>query len=113
MKLAFGATQLVPDDAPAAWGARLIVTRSGDVDMLHDRQSADGDDASVSKLLGLLNGGVNKMWMARLREQLVDRIVRVDEACDVTLYEDDAIAVRGNSNASYGYFYVAAWLKGV
>jgi hypothetical protein len=29
----------------------------------------------------------------------------------VTLYEDDRGIIRGNPNGSYGYLYVAAWLK--
>lgn len=39
-KLGWGAAHLVPEGAPAAWGARLIITQSGDVDMVHDRQHA-------------------------------------------------------------------------
>lgn len=27
------------------------------------------------------------------------------------VYEDATLVVRGNSNGSHGYFYVAAWLK--
>ena len=107
----WGASWLVPDEAPAAWGARLIVTQTGDVDMLPDRQNAVGDDDAVSVLLGLLNGGVNKAWMATLSAMLKACEVHTRRGREVTLYEDDLIAVRGNTNGSWGYFYVAAWLK--
>ena len=107
----WGASWLVPDGAPAAWGARLIVTQTGDVDMLPDRQNAVGDDDAVSVLLGLLNGGINKAWIGELTRLLKAYEVRTREEREVTLYEDDLVAVRGNTNGSGGYFYVAAWLK--
>jgi hypothetical protein len=37
--------------------------------------------------------------------------VQSDEPNEVVVYDDDVIRVVGNSNGSYGYFYLAAWLK--
>lgn len=110
-RLGWGAHRLVPENAPAAWGARLIVNQEGWVDLVPGRQDAIGSDEAVKALLDQLNGGVNKVWMERLREQLVAGKIRVNQSADVTLYEDEALIVAGNTNASHGYFYVAAYLK--
>jgi hypothetical protein len=110
-KLGWGAAHLVPAEAPAAWGARLIVMQSGDVDMVGNRQHAIGSEQDIDKLLGHLNGGANKVWMAKLGDMLRAREVRVDVGAEVVVYEDDLVKVAGNSNGSHGYFYVAAWLR--
>jgi hypothetical protein len=105
-KLGWGAAHLVPEGAKAAWGARLIVTQTGDVDIVHDRQHAVGTE--VDTLLDHLN---KVPWRKSLSDMLKRYEVSTREGGEVTVYEDDKIAVRGNSNGSYGYFYVAAWLK--
>jgi hypothetical protein len=110
-KLSWGASRLVPDGVEAAWGARLIVNQEGWVDLVPGRQSAIGSNHGIATLLGYLNGGANKKWMARLEEMLRAGEVRVNQSADVTVYEDATLVVRGNTNASHGYFYLAAWLK--
>jgi hypothetical protein len=107
-KLGWGAANLVPDNAQAAWGARLIITQTGDVDIVHDRQHAVGDDAPVDTLLHHLN---KVGWRDNLSAMLKSGAVSTRERAEVTVYQDDLIMVRGNSNGSHGYFYAAAWLK--
>lgn len=107
-KLGWGAERLVPEEAPAAWGARLIVTQTGQVDMLGDRQDLTGGEDATRALLDVLK---ETPWREALILMLLDREVETQVAKDVTVYEDDKIKVAGNSNASYGYFYVSAWLK--
>jgi hypothetical protein len=110
-KLGWGAAALVPEGAKAAWGARMIITQSGDVDLVYDRQHAVGDDASIDALIAHLNGGVIKQFKDKLSGMLRRYEVSTTEGADVVLYEDDTVKVAGNSNGSHGYFYVAAWLK--
>lgn len=107
-RLAWGADWLVPEDAKAAWGARLIM-ENGHADLLWDRQSDFGDKADYDRLISKLNEV--KPWRGPLEKLIRQGEVRSDEANEVTVYEDDVIVVRGNSNGSYGYFYIAAWLK--
>ena len=106
-KLGWGAAHLVPENASAAWGARLIITQAGDVDIVGDRQHAVGDE--IDALLDHLN---SVPWKLSLSNMLKAYEVSTREAAEVTVFEDNKILVRGNSNASHGYFYVAAWLKG-
>jgi hypothetical protein len=107
-KLGWGAAHLVPENVPAAWGARLIVTQTGDVDIVHDRQHAIGDSKSIQVLLSRLDEWT---WRDNLRDMLKSFEVSTRSAAEVTVYDDDMITVRGNSNGSHGYFYIAAWLK--
>jgi hypothetical protein len=107
-KLGWGAAHLVPENAPAAWGARLIVTQTGDVDIVGDRQHAVGAEDDIDILLNRLG---NEPWLQSLSDMLINGIVSTREGLDVTVYEDAYIMVRGNSNGSAGYFYIAAWLK--
>lgn len=108
-KLGWGARDLVPEEAKAAWGARLIITQSGDVDIVHDRQDVVGvsDDAKTN-LLSQLNAS---SWRENLSNMLKSYQVSTREEAEVVVYENDWIAVKGNSNGSAGYFYIAAWLK--
>lgn len=108
LSLRFGANALIPADVSAVWGARLIVSQDGMVDLVHDRQSFAGDEKVGDVLCDKLN---RSSWRSNLAEMLRNYAVRTDQAEDVTVYEDDSILVRGNTNGSCGYFYVAAWLK--
>lgn len=107
-KLSYGATALVPADVSVAWGARLIVSQDGYTDLVWNRQSSIGDDDAANALCDKLN---RAPWRKNLETMLLNYTVRTDKAEDVTVFEDDDIIVRGNTNGSYGYFYVAAWPK--
>jgi hypothetical protein len=109
-KLGWGAAELVPQGAKAAWGARMIIGQDGRAELVGDRQHAVGDDnAAIDALLGHMNQIAKPV--DKVREMLLASQIRTDEAAEVTVYEDEVIKVAGNSNASHGYFYIAAWLK--
>lgn len=108
LSLRFGANALIPADVSAVWGARLIVNQDGMVDLVHDRQAFAGDESVGDVLCAKLN---RSSWRSDLADMLRSRRVLTSQGEDVTVYEDDSIIVRGNTNGSYGYFYVAAWLK--
>lgn len=111
MKLAFGLSSAIPPEAQAAWGCRAIVERSG-LDVLWDRQDLQGEDAAKAALKAWLNDeGAFKRFRERTDELVKAHVIRGDEQRLITLYEDEKGIVVGNTNASYGYLYVAAWLK--
>lgn len=122
---AYGLAYVVPDDAIAAWGARLIVTQQGDVDFLPDRQGSDGGEHS-RHLMNLLGERFPLPTMRQLLRTLLRGTYMHDgaeghvglekvqmhtrEADDFILHLDDRLVVHANTNASAGYCYVTAWL---
>lgn len=120
-KLGWGLRHAVPEDARAAWGARAIVEERG-FSLLPDRQeiwAADQEakDALASALNGPNrgDGAISKaqetagklMDAGEIRNQSGGR----DEPGEHLLYENDEIKIVGNTNGSYGYLYLAGWLK--
>lgn len=107
-KLKWGYGSAVPADTKAAWGARLIMTREGG-DLLNDRQGGFGSDEDAT----VLHASLNKVrpWRDPLGALIKSGQVRADQPNEVIVYEDDVIKVVGNSNGSFGYFYIAGWLK--
>jgi hypothetical protein len=108
-KLAYGPINTVPEGAAAAWGARLIVSQDGWVDIVHDRQDLIAADSESNA--ALIVALTNSTWKRDLVTKLQTGEVDTRNGADVVVYEDDEIKVAGNSNGSYGYFYIAAWLK--
>jgi hypothetical protein len=109
MGLSFGYNAGLPEGVRSAWGARLIVGQDGYVDLVHNRTDffPEGD---WTELREWLNGGVLRKALDTLSDKLKAYEVRTREAAEVTLYEDAYGKVVGNTNASHGYFYVAAYL---
>ena len=108
ISLAFGAHWLVPETAPAAWGARWIFP----ADQLWDRQGwHNPDSADAAALKTWLNGGALKKANAEARRLAKRYTMTQDDANTYTLYEDALGIIQGTPNRSYGYVYVAAWLK--
>jgi hypothetical protein len=106
-KLAFGLRQ-IPDDVVTCWGARLIWP----CDLLHDRQDLVGRSEEDRLALQFwLNGGALRSALTEARERATDHLLRQDEDREVTLFEDETGVVKANPQSSYGYLYVAAWLK--
>jgi hypothetical protein len=111
LKLAFG-RQTFPDDVQAVWGARLIWP----ADLLHDRQDlvAHNDEAKQA-LIAWLNGpnqgdGALKAALNALKTPYT---LGLDSTSDTeaVIYEDETGKIVGSAQSSYGYCYVAGWLK--
>ena len=99
-------------NTPAAWGARFITDR-GYLDLVWNRQSIVWrDEGARDELIELLDGGVIGLIRKTYKELWDDFEVRGDEAEEHVLVDNDRIKAIGNTNASFGYFYVSAWLKG-
>jgi len=111
-ELAWGYHVLDPE-TPAAWGARMITMPSGGLDLVWDRQSTVWRDrAAMDELVRLLNGGVIDTIRGAYKSKWERGDVRDSEAAEVVVADGRRVMAVGNTNASFGYFYVAAWLKG-
>lgn len=123
VKPAWGLAYVVPPDAIAAWGARLIVTQDGDVDMLPDRQGSDGGPHANSLFQALDDRFPASRMTGLVSELLRGDFYRTDvpgvtlfiqmstrEGEDFVLYLDERLVVHANTNGSAGYCYVTAWL---
>ena len=103
MKLRYGLSRAVPAGVETAWGARLIAP----ADLLPDRQDITAaSEADRAALIEWLNGGalVNALRFLHENTLLESREV-------LTLFEDERGVIVGSTNRSFGYVYVAAWLK--
>jgi hypothetical protein len=100
----------VTKEHKAYWGARTIWT-GGDWDILHDRQSLVATDKDAAERLArLLNSGRLKAAGKRLKDMSNKWEVTTSEPGEVVLLDDGLVRIVGNSNGSYGYFYVTAQL---
>ena len=113
-------TEAIPPEAPASWGARAILGPNGSVDLLHDRQDLWAKNpAEKKRLVSALNGGaISETRKASVRAFESHGLGPVgvpryqhSGSCEVVLYDDEVVTVVGNPRASYGYVYLAAWLK--
>jgi hypothetical protein len=118
-KLEFGYPSAVPTSASAAWGARAIVTsgRWPDLealprlDFLHDRQSLCWkDEDGKEELTNRLNDGILERIQEKYGELRENEQITDSSANEVVLYEGKRVKAVGNTNASGGYMYIAAWL---
>ena len=101
-----------PDGVPI-WGARFIFPD----DMVYNRQGFNSlDEGELKAWLNTGPGeGVNRIVLAgdAARQLAAEGKIRQSSEEVVTLFEDEQGIIRGNPNKSYGYLYVAAWLKPV
>ena len=106
--LAWGLNTAVPVSAPAAWGARAIY-RYGDAefDIVHDRQAGSGDPADLRRLIAKLNDGL----LEEARTAVDRAVMRDDEQRQVELVRKNGVVIVGDTLASGGYLYLAAWLE--
>lgn len=103
MNLEWGLKDVIPDDAVAAWGARVILTK-GRLDILHDRyQFHFSDDATLNVFIGWLND-VGRSWLKSTAKD-----VYPDENLTHAL-DEGRFHIRCNAQTSYGYLYVGAWM---
>jgi len=107
--LRFGYSAGLPGGTVTAWGARAIITQTGDVDLLPDRQAAAGAEQDIDALLHRLNNGVNAAWIERAKDMLRGYEMNTRKAEHFTLYADEHVTVVANTNGSAGYLYVAAY----
>lgn len=107
--LQFGLTTALPDGITTAWGARLIFPD----DLLHDRQSFPGMETEAGgRLKDWLNkGGALREALAAARKMSKNFKLSPESRDIVTLFEDIVGRIDANPESSYGYLYVAAWLK--
>jgi hypothetical protein len=110
----FGLYQEIPSEVKVAWGARWIFPN----DQLFDRQGSmglrDADDCMTPagrELLDWLNGGAIAKAQDKAKKLAANFQMSQRDFQTHTLYEDGKGIVIGNPRASYGYVYVAAWLK--
>ena len=112
---AYGLASHVEPDAIAAWGARTIIHADmlDYVDFVPDRQGAD-TGPHATHLLTLIN---TRCPLPALRLLIAAHrragALRFDQAGTVTLYEDPQLTIDADTNGSYGYVYVTAWLRAV
>jgi hypothetical protein len=124
MGLDFGYNQGLPEGVTAAFGARLIAKQDGYLDFLHDRTGTFGSEEEKADLFEWINrkgataGHPLQASKApfnaardRASELLKGYEMRTREAGHFVLYEDGEGVVVGNTNASAGYLYMAAFLK--
>ena len=110
ISMQFGLSNAVPPTAEAAWGARWIFPD----DHVFDRVGWHGerDSEASKKLLRWLNDeGAFKKARTAAAKLAKNYKLEGSEHRQVTLYEDEKGIVVGNPQASFGYLYVAGWLK--
>jgi hypothetical protein len=106
-KLGFGAAKHVPHEVTCAWGARLIWPD----DLVYNRQDMIGSDDDRKALAEWLNGGALKYALTEARRMADAHEVATGDDQMFTLLDCSHGTIVGNPQASYGYLYVAAWLK--
>ena len=108
--LAYGARQYLLPGTKAAWGARLIVTQDGHVDLVPDRQDVAGDPELVERTKAWLDDGALPTTLANIADGLRCGNIKTREERGHWLYEDGRGIALGNTHASAGYLYVVGWL---
>jgi hypothetical protein len=102
-----------PQEAKAVWGARLLwdEVAAGGPGLVHDRLDFGGEQSEVRKLLLALNAGVGNE-MTKTAKALIDEgKMTASSSESFVLYEDDKVKAQASPQGSFGYLYVAAWLK--
>ena len=101
-----------PDDVKAVWGARLIWPN----DLVWDRQDLDAhSDEDKQALISWLNGNpegngaIKAMKLALTTPSALGLSSTSDT--EAVIFEDETGKIIGSAQSSYGYLYVAGWLK--
>ncbi len=97
------------DEDTTTWGARAISTGGGGIDILHDRQSWQGDIEDRKALSAKLNAGPLGDAINQWRELMSQGEVSDAEPELVTIYFADGLVIEANTNGSYGYVYLRAY----
>lgn len=107
-RLGYGADKHVPEEVTCAWGARLIFPD----DLVWNRQDAFGPEEEKQALQTWLNGGALKHALSEARRLADEYAIGDADDCMFTLLDCPHGTIVANPQGSYGYLYVAAWLKG-
>jgi len=103
----WGLRTAIPEGTEVSWGSRAILSR-GFADLVYCSVAAPTrKDAQL--LTTALDGGILEEALGRVRELCESYEMAGDEAQLFTLYDDGDVVVVANTNASYGYLYLAAW----
>lgn len=111
-KIPWGLKFAVPKDATLAWGARTIY-RDGYIDVVHDRQGFIGPDEKSIKEFAILVQDALAIVKKRVlgKFESGDRDIDPGFSEEHILYDSEDLRIVGNTNASHGYLYLAAWKK--
>lgn len=110
-RLQFGYNNGLPENVTCAWGARWIITQSGDVDQVYNRQDSIGSPDDKQKLFEALDGNVGSLPKDMLSQLLRTYRVSTSDDKEVLLYDDGEVIVKGSPQRSHGYFYVCAYFE--
>jgi hypothetical protein len=113
MQLEFGLNLSDDISTPlAVWGARAITNEQGMIDLVYNRQAWYGETEHRKKLGDLINKYLPHIQL-RYKQLLREGKVSMDKSNRVVLAEDlDAnLHVEGNTNGSFGYLYLVAWIE--
>jgi len=109
MNLPYGLSEAVPPTADVAWGARFIVGQDGHVDLPPDRQGTAGDGDRK----GLLDAMQAALPFGDLRTlisgMLTSGILDTRSEGRRLIFTNEDITIVGDTKASAGYLYVAAY----
>jgi hypothetical protein len=97
------------------WKGRFIITMDGWVDLPPDRQAIHGPEDAQERTAftdALSDAMPPRMLFDIIRSKILAREINTREAADVTIFdgshEGEHWLIKGNTNASAGYFYVEA-----
>ena len=98
----WGLPDLIPDDAPAYFGCRAIL-RQGFPEVLGDRKDFQIDSDDGQAFMEWFEGP-GWDWIEKESSRCYGNEDKLHS------YDDGRFHVRMNTNASYGYLYITAWM---
>jgi hypothetical protein len=110
--LEWGLIYAIPEDAPAGYGARAI-QHYDKLDFLPDRMGAFAKDDATQKVWAAVIGRpeVDETIRANYAKLYNEGKLQHDKGGVEVLFEDEAVKVVADTRGSYGYVYLAGWLK--
>jgi hypothetical protein len=110
LKLPFGLSEAVPAGADIAWGARFIINMDGHVDLPPDRQGFAGDGDRGNLIDKMQEACPLNDLMSLISELILEGSINTRVTESHLLVNTGVICIVGDTKASAGYFYVAAFL---
>lgn len=108
----FGYWRGCPINCKLAWGARTILNRDGNIDILYDRTDWNGINKHSLEMKTELANRIN-LAMSEIRENVKQLVrsgeMRGDTEWEFTLFDEEMLKVIGNTNGSHGYLYLVAF----